>query len=129
MRAGFDVKVRILLVDDSSTVRRAMRSLIERNPKLQVCGEAENGEIAVQMFQQLNPDMVVLDFSMPVKNGLQAAKEISTLQPGIPLLMVTMFRSEQLTQEAEKAGVGSVLSKGDNLSENLVSTIESLSPK
>ena len=123
------MKVRILLVDDSVTVRRAMRALIEKNSKLEVCGEADNGEVAVQMFQQLNPDMVVLDFSMPVKNGLQAAQEISALHPGIPLLMVTMFRSEQLKQEAEKAGIGGVLSKSDNLSESLVSTIESLSSK
>ncbi|MDP9161648.1 MAG: response regulator transcription factor [Acidobacteriota bacterium] len=123
------MKVRILLVDDSPMVRRAMRSLIERNPKLEVCGEAENGQIAVEMFQQLKPDLVVLDFSMPIKNGLQAAQEISTLHPGIPLLMVTMFRSDQLTKEAQKAGIGSVLSKGDNLSSNLVSTIESLASK
>jgi two-component system chemotaxis response regulator CheY len=106
-----------------------MHSLIERNSKLEVCGEAENGQIAVEMFQQLQPDLVVLDFSMPIKNGLQAAREMSTLHPGIPLLMVTMFRSEQLTKEAQKVGIGSVLSKGDNLSSNLVSTIEHLASK
>ncbi|GAC1433214.1 MAG: hypothetical protein NVS1B11_12970 [Terriglobales bacterium] len=64
------VPLRILLVDDSKSVRGAMRSVIEQNPKLAVCGEADSGSSAVTMVEQLRPDMVILDYSMPIKNGL-----------------------------------------------------------
>src|SRR5437868_15473029 len=115
---------KILLVDDSPSVRRAMRLCIEQNPELRVCGEAENGQAAVDLVVSLQPNLVVMDFAMPVKNGLDAASEISCIAPGVPILMCTMFKSEQLVTEARKAVVKKVMSKGEKLSSSLVPTIK-----
>ena len=66
-----DVALRILIVDDSGVIRQALRSCIESNTGWEVCGEAENGKIAVHLAQQLKPDVVVLDLKMPTMNGLE----------------------------------------------------------
>lgn len=118
--------VRILIVDDSPVIRRSMRLVLEGRPEFEVCGEADNGQTAVEMFRNLQPDFVVLDFSMPVMNGLEAAREMAEIRPGVPLLMCTMFKSEQLVKEAQQAGVKRVVSKSEKLSSNLITTIEQL---
>lgn len=118
--------IRILIVDDSSIVRRAVRVLIERRPDWEVCGEADNGQVAIELFQKLRPDFVVLDLSMPVMNGLDAARRISSMAPGVPLLMCTMFQSDQLVKEARKAGIQEVVSKADGLGNNLVEAIDTM---
>lgn len=117
---------RILIVDDNPAVRRAMRRIIEQNADFEVCGEAEDGNTAVERFRELRPDAVVLDFSMPVKNGLEAAREITLLSPNTPLLMCTMFKSEQLVREAREVGIKQVVSKGEKLGSNLTMTIRAL---
>lgn len=77
----------ILIVDDSPMVRRMLRTSVEAKTDWQICGEAENGEIAVKMVDDLKPDLVVLDLSMPVMNGLEAARKISVIAPDTALLM------------------------------------------
>ena len=116
---------RILIVDDNPAVRRAMRRIIEQNPDMAVCGEAQDGNTAIDKFRELQPDAVVLDFSMPVKNGLEAAREIALISPSTPLLMCTMFKSEQLLREAREVGIRQVVSKVEPL-KNLPMTIKSL---
>ena len=74
---------RVLIVDDNATVRNLVRSSIERNREWEVCGEAENGRLAVEKVQQLHPDVVVLDLQMPVMNGLEAARQITRLVPNL----------------------------------------------
>ena len=64
---------RILIVDDSALIRASLRSWIAKNSAWEVCGEAENGQIAVEKVEELHPDVVILDFQMPVMNGLEAA--------------------------------------------------------
>jgi DNA-binding NarL/FixJ family response regulator len=118
--------IRILIVDDSPAVRRALRALIEEKGDWQVCAEADNGASAIEMFRELRPDAVVIDFSMPVMNGLEAAREISRIDPTVPLLMCTMFKSEQLVTAVRKVGVKHVLSKSEGLGNNLVNAIEAL---
>jgi DNA-binding NarL/FixJ family response regulator len=118
--------IRILIVDDNDLVRRCMRKLLEINPRFSICGEATNGEEAVQLFRQMSPDCVVLDFSMPVMSGIEAARQISQMSPGIPLLMCTMFKSDELIRAATEVGVKRVVSKSEKLSSSLVDTIESL---
>ena len=71
----------ILIVDDSTLVRRLIRSYIEPYSAWRVCAEAENGEIAVQRVKELHPDVVILDFQMPVMNGIEAARQIALLAP------------------------------------------------
>jgi DNA-binding NarL/FixJ family response regulator len=118
--------VRILIVDDSPAVRRALRACIEEKRGWRVCAEADNGARAIELFRQLRPDAVVIDFSMPVMNGLEAAREISRIAPTVPLLMCTMFKSEQLVTAVRKLGVKQVLSKSEGLGTNLVTAIEGL---
>jgi DNA-binding NarL/FixJ family response regulator len=122
---GEPLAIRILIVDDNEIVRRAMRKILEMHSRFQVCGEASDGEEAVRVFRELMPDCVVLDFSMPLMNGIDAAREITHLSPGVPL-MCTMFKSAQLIKAAEEVGVKRIVSKSEKLSSNLVNTIELL---
>jgi DNA-binding NarL/FixJ family response regulator len=102
--------VRIFIVDDSPAVRPALRACIEEKQGWQVCAEADNGASAIQLFRELRPDAVVIDFSMPVMNGLEAAREISRIDPNCTLLMCTTFKSEQLVTAVRNVGVKRVLS-------------------
>lgn len=115
---------RILIVDDSPLVRQRLRELLEQHPDWCVCGEAANGEEAVQRARELAPDLIVLDFMMPVMNGLEAARAISNLVPGVPILMFSMHISRQLVQEAQDAGVRGAVLKTD--SKNVVEGVEAL---
>jgi DNA-binding NarL/FixJ family response regulator len=103
----------ILLVDDKAFLRRILRDYLEQQPNWVVCGEAEDGVDAIVKAQQLRPDLIVLDFSMPVMNGLEAAKHLKTLLPETPIVMFTTFDSLQIEKEALAAGIDSVKSKSD----------------
>lgn len=72
----------ILIVDDSPPIRKCIRTHIELKTDWKVCGEAENGQVAIERVKALNPDLVVLDMSMPVMNGLDAARQIRKTSPG-----------------------------------------------
>ena len=113
---------RVLIVDDNATVRNLVRSSIERNREWEVCGEAENGRLAVEKVQQLHPDVVVLDLQMPVMNGLEAARQITRLLPNLAMVMLTMHNCAQLLKDAQAAGIKDVVSKSDgSLNDLLVS--------
>jgi DNA-binding NarL/FixJ family response regulator len=103
----------ILLVDDKAFLRRILRDYLEQQPNWVVCGEAEDGVDAIVKAQQLRPDLIVLDFSMPVMNGLEAAKHLKRLLPETPIVMFTTFDSLQIEKEALAAGIYSVKSKSD----------------
>ena len=119
----------ILIVDDSAVIRHSIRSCIEENTDWRVCGEAENGEVAVEKVKELHPDSVVLDLQMPVMNGLEAARQINTLAPDTAMVMFTLHDSEQLWKVAQAAGVRDVLSKCDRVSENLLASLENARPE
>jgi DNA-binding NarL/FixJ family response regulator len=104
---------RILIVDDSSLVRERLRDLLQQHPNWDVCGEAANGRDAIERVQELNPDVIVLDFLMPGMDGLQAAREIGKVVPSTPILMFTMHMSRQLMQEARKVGIQGAVAKSD----------------
>ena len=108
-----DNVVRILVVDDNAAVRRYLRGVLEQNANWRVCDEARNGQEAVDRVQAIQPDVVVLDFQMPEMNGLEAARVISQLSPKTPILMVTLYLSKQLSEEARKAGVRGTCAKTD----------------
>jgi CheY-like chemotaxis protein len=79
----------------------------------EICGEAENGKIAVEMVQKLHPAVVLLDLSMPVMNGLEAARQIAEIAPGTHVLMFTLHAYPHLIGEARRVGVKGVISKSD----------------
>jgi DNA-binding NarL/FixJ family response regulator len=117
---------RILIVDDSAAIRQCLRSSIERQEELQVCGEAENGESAVARVEELTPDLVILDLQMPVMNGLEAARRIAQIAPHLPMLMFTMYSSEYLVTEARAAGIKDVFSKSSGILDGLISAIQEI---
>jgi DNA-binding NarL/FixJ family response regulator len=104
---------RILVVDDNPSIRRYLRRVLEQHQGWRVCDEARDGQEAVDRFRQIQPDVVVLDFQMPYMNGLDAARIISQLSPKTPILMVTLYLTKQLSEEAQKAGVRGACSKTD----------------
>lgn len=114
----------ILIVDDSSVIRKTLRQALEREDTWQVCGEAADGQEAIEKAQRLKPDLVVLDLSMPVMNGLEAARELRRLFPSLPLVMFTTFNAPKLSDEALSAGVRAVVSKSEP--EGLVGKIHAL---
>jgi len=117
---------RILIVDDSAAIRQCLRSSIERQEDLLVCGEAENGENAIAKVKELIPDLVVLDLQMPVMNGLDAARRIAQIAPHLPMLMFTMYSSEYLVTEARAAGIKDVFSKSTGVLDGLISAIQEI---
>jgi DNA-binding NarL/FixJ family response regulator len=105
--------VRILVADDNPTVRHYLRALLEQQNTWQVIDEARTGGAALQKVKDNPPDMILLDFQMPDLNGLDAARQISTLHPEIPILMVTIHASKQLAEEARRVGIRGVCAKSD----------------
>ena len=116
----------VLIVDHSARIRHALRSSIEQSRDWQVCGEAENGKVAVEKVRQLHPDVVILDLQMPFMDGLEIARQINLLAPYTAMLMFTMRNCEQLLKYAPAAEIGDVLSKSDGLAERLLACLKSL---
>ncbi len=108
-----EAPIRILIADDSDIMRHSLRRLLESQDHWQVCEEACNGREAVEKVQRNAPDILVLDFEMPVMNGLEAAREITRCWPGLPILMVSVHMSDQLANEAKKVGVRGACAKSD----------------
>jgi two-component system, NarL family, response regulator NreC len=104
--------IRVLLADDHAVLRAGLKALIDAEPDLTVVGEAGNGEEAVRLTERLKPDVVVMDISMPVKDGLQATAEIGATAPGTRVLVLTMHAEEQyLLKVLEAGGSGYVLKR------------------
>jgi two-component system nitrate/nitrite response regulator NarL len=106
---------RILIVDDSELVRGLVREFIESLPGFEVCGEASDGLEGVEKGLELKPDLIVLDFSMPRINGLQAALMLHEIVPETPIILFTVFKDAVLSRLAQNAGVASIVSKTDQL--------------
>ena len=103
--------IRILVVDDNAAVRRYLRGALEQQDNWRVCDEARDGQEAVDRFLQIRPDVIVLDFQMPRLNGLDAARIINRLSPDTPILMVTLYLSRQLSEEARRVGIRGACAK------------------
>jgi DNA-binding NarL/FixJ family response regulator len=117
--------LRILIADDHEVFRRGVRSVLEEQPGWHVVGEVANGRLAVEMSRQLQPDVVVLDISMPELNGLEATRQILQVSPGSEILILTLHDSEQLAEEVLKAGVRAYILKSD-AAQDLVAALGAL---
>lgn len=102
---------RILLADDHVLIRDGVRAVLSTNSKWQICGEAKNGKEAVEKVEELNPHLVVLDVSMPVMNGIDAAREIRRISPGTKILIFSMGDTSQLEPAARQAGADTFVGK------------------
>jgi DNA-binding NarL/FixJ family response regulator len=117
---------RILIVDDSDLIRRTLRSCIEQNADWCVCGEAANGEVAIDKVRELSPDVVILDFQMPVMNGLDAARRIASSAPNTAIVMLTIHSCSQLRNDAQAVGIKFVLSKSERVADHLLESLKEL---
>jgi len=116
---------RILIADDHELVRRGVRTLLEAHPGWEVCGEALTGREAVEKARASNPDVVVMDISMPELNGLEATRQIVKVLPKTEVLVLTVHESEQVEQEVLAAGARGYILKSDD-GRDLVTAIEQL---
>ncbi|HZR58731.1 MAG TPA: response regulator transcription factor [Terriglobales bacterium] len=115
----------ILIVDDHAVIRRTLRQLFESHAGWEVCGEAVNGLDAIEKAQQLKPDLIVLDLSMPEMDGLQAARVLKTLLPTVPVILFTNFGEDPfIEQEALAVGIREVVSKANAF--GLLNTVEAV---
>jgi DNA-binding NarL/FixJ family response regulator len=113
--------LRILIVDDSEATRRLLRAIIGTR-EWSVCGEAENGLLGVKQYETLKPDLVVIDLALPDMNGIEVAKQMSSLDGTIPLVLFTILDVEGLEGPARQAGICQVVSKAQVW--DLITTID-----
>ena len=102
-----------ILADDSEVVRHSMRLLLHQHEGWEVCGEAVDGQDAVVKAHQLAPDVVVLDFAMPIMTGIDAARQIRNERPHTAIVLCSMYLDSHLASVARDAGITSVLSKSN----------------
>jgi len=103
--------MRVLLVDDGAAARRIVRVLLEDNTGFEVCGEAENGREGIEKAQELRPDLIVMDLSMPVMNGMDATRAIRRIMPNVPILLLSGHSDLLTLNEARSVGISVVVSK------------------
>lgn len=114
--------IRVLIVDDQSLFREALRTLLSAYPDLEVVGDASNGEEAIRMAVQLNPDVVLMDLRMPVIDGVEATKRITQTTKKIKVIVLTTFDDDENVFEGLRAGAVGYLLK-DVSSEKLTEAI------
>lgn len=115
--------VRILIADDQEAIRKRVSSILKARPNLEVCAEATNGADAIKKAQESNPDLIVLDITMPDVNGLDAARKIKEFAPDTPIVILTVHKSKQLMEEAKIIGVRGYVTKGE-AGQNLLTAID-----
>jgi DNA-binding NarL/FixJ family response regulator len=105
------VAIRLLIADDHALVRSGLRSMLEREPGIEIVGEARNGREAVELCRSLRPDLVLMDVRMPGMDGLEATRAIKREHPETGVLMVTMHENRDYMLEATKAGAAGYVLK------------------
>jgi DNA-binding NarL/FixJ family response regulator len=104
-------KKRVMLVDDSEPVRRAVRVLFDSHPRFEVCGEAEHGREAVEKALGFRPDLIILDMVMPVMNGLEAAPLLFAILPNVYIILFSAHDNPEVQRLSQKAGIHAVVPK------------------
>jgi PAS domain S-box-containing protein len=120
---------RVLLADGHEILRRGLRDILRTQPDLEVCGEAVNGQNAVDKVKELNPDLVILDINMPVLNGLLAVRQILRHRPETRIVVFSVHNSDQTLHEAQAAGAHAFVPKNADAQALLCAIREVLEPK
>ena len=118
-------KIKVLIADDHAIVRMGLASLLNAEADLEVVGEAENGEVAVQKARELKPDVIVMDLVMPKKDGSTATAEILNEFPSVKILLLTSFGTSDGIAHALAAGASGALMKNTDFNE-FVSSIRTV---
>jgi two-component system, NarL family, nitrate/nitrite response regulator NarL len=106
--------LRILVADDNESVRGAIRDILQSESGWEVCGEARNGEEAVQQARELAPDIIIMDVMMPRRNGIEATREIVRVAPQTCVLIMTLYEFPELRRQARSAGALGFVRKADS---------------
>ena len=109
--------IRVLIVDDHKLVLKSIETMLGRESDIEVVGKAENGRAAVQLAQDKEPDVIVMDVSMPELDGIRAAGEITALGISTHIIMLSMHHSSALVQQARKNGASGYIVKQQATSE------------
>src|SRR6187200_961787 len=117
---------RIMIVDDHDAVRRGVRNLVETKPYYQVVGEAANGRDALELARDTNPDITILDYSLPELNGLDLAHSLKKNHSRMEILLYTMHDREEVIMEVLRAGVRGFVLKSD-AERHLIAALDALS--
>jgi DNA-binding NarL/FixJ family response regulator len=117
--------LRILVADDHDLMRRGLKSLLESHPGWSICAEAHTGREAVVKAEELKPDIVILDITMPELNGVEAARRILKASPNTEILVLSVHYSDQLIRDILDAGVRGYIVKSDS-DRDLVIAVEAL---
>lgn len=117
--------IKVLLVDDQSLIRQGLKALLELEPDLEIVGEAENGEIAIDLVAQFQPDVVLMDIRMPIMDGVAATREMHKRFVGIKILVLTTFDNDEYVTAALQNGAMGYLLK-DTPSEELAVAIRAV---
>ena len=116
-------KIRILIADDHKILRESLVAYLKQKETFAVVGEASNGHEALKESIRLLPDVVILDISLPLLNGLDVAVQLKNEAPGIRVIILTMHKSEEFVRKAFQAGAAAYLLK-ENALEELLEAIE-----
>ena len=116
---------RILIADDHHVVRSGLKTVLQAQPGFEVIGEASNGQEAVEMAIKLKPDVIILDYSMPVRNGVEATREIRKRLPRTEVLIFTMHDSQDVIEDILAAGARGYLLKAD-ANDHLITAVQAL---
>jgi DNA-binding NarL/FixJ family response regulator len=117
--------VRILIADDHEVVRQGVRTILSARPDWEICGEAVNGQEAVRLAGELAPDAIIMDITMPVMSGLEAARLLSKNKTSAPILIFTMHESRSLAESVKETGARGFVFKS-RAARDLINALESL---
>src|SRR5207244_9965864 len=119
----------VLIVDDNPWIRKVLCERFQREADLAVCGEAENGKEASEKAKQLRPELIVLELSMPVMNGLDAARILRWLLPSVPLIMYSAFGDKLIERQARLIGIRELVPKSQDAAVLISKARSLLTPK
>jgi two-component system, NarL family, response regulator NreC len=105
------VSIRILIADDHVVVRSGLRGLLRADPDLEVVGEADDGVETLRLAEELHPDLVLLDITMPPDDGIETARRLKEMYPDVAVVFLTMHEDEELLHEALRAGAAGFVIK------------------
>jgi DNA-binding NarL/FixJ family response regulator len=103
--------ISVLLADDHAVVRQGLRMLLQTEPGIEIVGEAENGEQAVALAEQLRPTIVLMDVAMPILNGAQASRQIRRVSPATQIVVLSSYADDHVVDQLLEAGAGGYLVK------------------